>query len=103
MIIQVTNGVGSKVVDYTGLSIKAISVDKPFNKIEIYNNGILVYSFVNEEGYEKITDDGLDIPIIGNIEIKLYGNDGFYNVFIYASPFIDLSSEGKYLDTLLKK
>lgn len=103
MIIEVINGIGSKTIDCTGYSIKAVSIDKPINKIEIYNNGNLIYSFVNEENYSNFTDDGLDIPIIGNIEIKLYGNDGLYDVKLFLVPFIDIKSEGKYLDILLKK
>jgi len=103
MRIEVKNGVGCETVNATGYSLKGISVKGSVDKIEMRLDGNIVYTFVNEEKLDEFSDNSIDIPLIGTLEIKVFAQDGYYDIYPFLSPFFKPTSKGAYEEMLLKK
>lgn len=100
MLIEVKNGIGIKRINATGYSLKGISVKGLIQKIELFCNGNIVYLFINKENLTEFSDNNINIPLTGKLEIKLTANDGIYPVVIFLEPYTRVNSIGYYEDLI---
>jgi len=103
MKIEVRNGIGIKNIDATGQSLKGVSIKGLINRLEIRCNGNIVYSFVNSENLTEFSDNNVDVPLRGSIEIKLFASDGEYDVMLFLQPHTALKSKAVYEDLKARK
>ena len=98
--IQVVAGTGYKKLIIYNRVLKGVAVKQYIQKLILRLNGFEIYRFVNREGYREFTDNNLDLPINGELEVILQAPDGQYEVMLLmTSPpyIIRPKSEGEYL------
>jgi len=96
--IHVSGGVGYYKTIVSMRILKGISVNQYINKLTLKLNGFEIYKFVNNEGYTSFTDNNLDLPIEGELEIIVEAPDGIYNIMLLTTiPIVILrpKSEGE--------
>jgi len=103
MLIEVKNGIGVKRIDATGYYLKVISEKGLIQRIDLVCNGNIIYTFVNEENLPEFSDNNINIPLIGILEIRLSAADGIYSVLIFLEPYTEIKSIGYYKELLVRK
>lgn len=103
MLIEVKNGIGIKKIDVTGYSLKGISIKGLIQRIDLLCNGNIIYTFVNEENLPEFSDNNINIPLLGTLEIRLSATDGIYSLLLFLEPYTEIKSIGYYKELLARK
>jgi len=102
MKIKVENGIGIKKIEATGYSLKGVSVKGVIDRLELRINGNIVYTFANSERLSEFSDNNIDIPLVGELEIRVFASDGTYEIILFLQPYLFISSVGAYMDLRLR-
>lgn len=97
--IEVSNGEGYIKRDAPLGWIRFVWVEGPTDgyTIELYTKKQIVYKFENAP--KILAEDNLTIPLIGEIEIKIFGKDGLYKVALGIDEQV-ITNEAEYLERL---